>query len=114
MIPRQILMDSQFEDLHQDSADLSIKDLSTEQVFDLWEKAQRILLSIQDTLPLGQAVFLHGEHLLLMELMRRSLDGDALTSRSIVCDKYAPAEVMVDASMEEASLDDDAEDEDQM
>ena len=114
MIPRQTLLDSQFEDLHQDIApDLSIMDLSTEQVFDLWEKAQRILLAVQD-MPAGQAIFLHGEQLILVELMRRALDGDTLASRNIVCDKYAPnAGAMEDPSLVDV-LDAEAADEEPM
>lgn len=66
------------DELQQDNIQDKIRALTTEQIIICWERVQMVLCSMQSALPEECHLEFRGEHHIIMELLRRSLQGKSL------------------------------------
>ncbi len=67
-----------FDELQQDNIQEKIRSLTTEQLFICWERVQTVLSSMQSALPEECQLEFRGEHHIITELLRRSVQGESL------------------------------------
>ncbi len=66
------------DELQQESIQDKIRSLTTEQILICWERVQMVLGSMQRALPDECHLEFRGEHQIIMELLRRSVQGESL------------------------------------